>query len=81
MKFIELTCYAGPSKRVLLNINNIASIYSGIRYNNEKKEYVPVTVIQEITSADNYWKVTETIDEVIALIDERTNPDKKGDIR
>ena len=81
MKFIELTCYSGMSKRVLLNINNIASIYSGRRYNKEKKEYVPVTVIQETTSADNYWEVTETIDEVIALIDERTNPDKKGVIR
>ena len=81
MKFIELTCYASMSKRLLLNINNIASIYSGIRHNNEKKEHVPVTVIQEITSEDNYWEVKETIDEVIALIDERTNPDKKGVIR
>ena len=79
MKFIELTCYSGPSKRLLLNINNIASIYSGGRYNKEKKEYVPVTVIQEITSADNYWEVKETIDEVIALIDECRNTDKKGD--
>jgi len=82
MKFIELTCYSGPSKspskRLLLNINNIASIYSGLRYNNEKKEYEHVTVIQETTSADNYWEVTETIDEVIALIDECRNPDKKG---
>jgi len=77
MKFIELTCYAGTSKRLLLNINNIASIYSGIRYNEKKKEYEHVTVIQETTSADNYWEVTETIDEVIALIDERTNPKKK----
>ena len=68
MKFIELTCYAGTSKRLLLNINNIASIYSGIRYNEVKKEYVPVTVIQEITSADNFWEVTETLDEVIALL-------------
>ena len=81
MKFIELTMRSDPTGRLLLNINNIASIYSGIRYNNEKKEYVPVTVIQEITSADNYWEVKETIDEVIALIDERTNPDKKGVIR
>ena len=68
MKFIELTCYSGPSKRLLLNINNIASIYSGIRYNEKKKEYEHVTVIQETTSADNYWEVTETIDEVIALL-------------
>lgn len=81
MKFIELTCYAGTSKRLLLNINNIASIYSTEQYNYEKKEYDNVTVIQEITSADNYWEVKETIDEVIALIDERTNPDKKGVIR
>ena len=78
MKFIELTCYSGMSKRLLLNINNIASIYSGIRYDNDKKERVTVTVIQEITSEDSYWEVKETIDEVIALIDERTNPDKKG---
>mgnify|MGYP000861204836 CR=1 FL=1 len=81
MKFIELTSYSGLSKRLLLNINKIASIYSTERYNYEKKEYVPVTVIQETTSADNYWEVTETIDEVIALIDECTNTDKKGDIR
>ena len=78
MKFIELTCYSGMSKRLLLNINNIASIYSAIRYDNDKKERVTVTVIQEITSEDSYWEVKETIDEVIALIDERTNPDKKG---
>ncbi len=81
MKFIELTCCSGMSKRVLLNINNIASIYLGRRYNEEKKEYEHVTVIQETTSADNYWEVTETIDEVIALIDEHTNTYKKGDIR
>ena len=67
MKFIQLTYYAGMSKRLLLNINNIASIYSGLRYNNEKKDE-HVTVIQETTSADNYWEVTETIDEVIALL-------------
>jgi len=79
MKFIELTSYSGLSKRLLLNINKIASIYSTERYNYEKKEYVPVTVIQETTSADNYWEVTETIDEVIALIDECTNTDKKGE--
>jgi len=80
MKFIELTRHSCPSHgRLLLNIDNIASIYSGIRYNNEKKEYVPVTVIQEITSTDNCWEVTETIDEVIALIDECRNTDKKGE--
>jgi hypothetical protein len=45
MKFIELTSYSGLSSRLLLNINNIASIYLGRRYNNKKKEYVPVTVI------------------------------------
>ena len=79
MQFIELTRYSGTSKRLLLNINNIASIYSGGRYNKEKKEYDNVTVIQETTSADNYWEVTETIDEVLALIDECRNTDKKGD--
>ena len=30
---------------------------------------------------DRHWEVTETIDEVIALIDECRNTDKKGDIR
>ena len=79
MKFIELTSYSGTSKRLLLNINNIASIYLGRRYNEEKKDYDNVTVILEITSADNYWEVTETIDEVIALIDECRNTYKKGD--
>lgn len=68
MKFIELTCCSGLSKRLLLNIDNIASIYLGRRYNEEKKEYEHVTFIQETTSADNYWEVTETIDEVIALL-------------
>ena len=66
MKFIELTMY--PQERLLLNINNIASIYLGRRYNGEKKEYEHVTVIQETTSADKYWHVAETIDEVIALL-------------
>ena len=65
---------------MLLNINNIASIYSGVKAVSSGG-YEHVTVIQETTSADNYWEVTETIDEVIALIDERTNPDKKGVIR
>lgn len=68
MKFIELTCYAGISKRLLLNINNIASICLWRKYNHKKKEYIPVTVIQETTSEDNFWEVTETIDEVIALL-------------
>jgi len=77
LKFIELTCYSVPSKRLLLNINNIASIYLGRRYNEEKKEYVPVTVIQEITSADNYWEVKETIDEVIALL--KAQEEKQSD--
>ena len=80
MKFIELTSYSGPSSRLLLNINNIASIYLGVKAVSSGG-YEHVTVIQETTSADNYWEVTETIDEVIALIDERRNPDKKGVIR
>ena len=79
MKFIELTMHSYPNGRLLLNINNIASIYLDTRFNNEKKECDNVTVIQEITSADNYWEVKETIDEVIALIDECRNPDKKGE--
>ena len=83
MKFIELTMRSNPTRRLLLNIDNIASIYSIIKSVSESElvTFTHVTVIQEITSADNYWEVTETIDEVIALIDERTNPDKKGVIR
>jgi len=78
MKFIELTSYSGPSSRLLLNINNIASIYLGVKAVSSGG-YEHVTVIQETTSADNYWEVTETIDEVIALIDECRNTDKKGE--
>ena len=83
MKFIELTMRSNPTRRLLLNIDNIASIYSIVKSVSESElvTFTHVTVIQEITSADNYWEVTETIDEVIALIDERTNPDKKGVIR
>lgn len=80
MKFIELTRHSCPNGRLLLNINNIASISLGINAVSGGG-YEHVTVIQETTSADNYWEVTETIDEVIALIDECTNPDKKGVIR
>jgi hypothetical protein len=82
MKFIELTRHSYPNGRLLLNINNIASIYSMIKseIKNGVVTYTHVTVIQETTSADNYWEVTETIDEVIALIDECRNTDKKGDI-
>lgn len=66
MKFIELTRHSSQG-RLLLNINSIASIYSLPRAVSGGG-YVDVTVIQETTSADNYWEVTETIDEVIAII-------------
>jgi hypothetical protein len=66
MKFIELTRH--PTKeRLLLNTNNIASICLG-KIAVSGGEYADVTVIQETTSPDNYWKVVETIDEVIAII-------------
>lgn len=81
MKFIELTMRSNPTRRLLLNIDNIASICSIVKSvsNGELVTFTHVTVIQEITSADNCWEVTETIDEVIALIDECRNTDKKGD--
>ena len=79
MKFIELTRHSCPTQgRLLLNTNNIASISLSIKKVSDG-EYAPVTVIQETTSADNYWEVKETIDEVIALIDECRNTYKKGD--
>jgi len=66
MKFIELTMHP-TQRRLLLNTNNIASIYLG-KIAVSGGEYADVTFIQETTSADNCWKVTETIDEVIALL-------------
>jgi ABC-type lipopolysaccharide export system ATPase subunit len=66
MKFIELT-RSDPTGRVLLNTNNIASIYL-MKKAVSGGGYADVTVIQETTSVDNYWEVTETIDEVIALL-------------
>lgn len=65
MPFIELTRY--PSGRLLINTRNISSIYMGKR-RNEKNAYVDVTIIQEITSADNYWEVAESIDEIVSLL-------------
>ena len=67
MKFIELTRHSNPTGRLLLNTNNIASIYLGKR-RLQSGEIVDVTVVQETTSADNYWEVVETIDEVLAII-------------
>ena len=67
MKFIELTRHSNPTGRLLLNTNNIASIYLGKRWL-QSGEIVDVTVVQETTSADNYWEVVETIDEVLAII-------------
>ena len=78
MKFIELTMRSDPTGRLLLNTNNIASIYLKIKAL-RGAGMADVTVIQETTSADNCWEVKETIDEVIALIDECRNTDKKGD--
>lgn len=65
MPFIELTRY--PEGRLLLNIDNVTSIYLGKR-RLQSGEIVDVTVVQETTSADNYWEVVETINEIIAII-------------
>ena len=67
MKFIELTRRSDPTGRLLLNIDNIASIYLRMKALSGGG-FADVTVIQETTSADNYWEVTETIDEVLALL-------------
>jgi hypothetical protein len=67
MKFIELTMRSDPTGRLLLNTNNIASIYLKIKAL-RGAGMADVTVIQETTSEDNCWEVTETIDEVIALL-------------
>ena len=62
MRFIELTRF--PQGRVLINADNIASIYLGKRRDGQSSNYIDVTIIQESTSADNYWEVIETIDEI-----------------
>ena len=67
MKFIELTRRSDPTGRLLLNTNNIASIYLRMKALSGGG-FADVTVIQETTSADNCWEVKETIDEVIALL-------------
>lgn len=66
MPFIELTRY--PKGRLLLNTANISSIYMGKRRYEQSANYVDVTVIQEITSEDNYWEVAESIDEIVSLL-------------
>ena len=65
MPFIELTRHSG--ERVLLNIANIASVCPGKR-RLQSGGYADVTIVQEITSPDNYWEVVETIDEILALL-------------
>ena len=66
MPFIELTRY--PDGRMLINTDNISSIYLGKRRDGQSSKYVDVSCIQEITSSDNYWEVTETIDEIVAML-------------
>lgn len=66
MPFIELTRY--PNGRMLINTDNISSIYMGKRRDWKNATYVDVTVIQEITSEDNYWEVAESIDEIVSLL-------------
>ncbi len=66
MPFIELTRY--PEGRLLINTDNIASICLGKERDEQTNNYVDVTFIQEITSEDSYWKVVETIDEIISLL-------------
>ena len=64
MPFIELTRY--PNGRLLINTDNISSIYTGATI--ISANWVDVTVIQEITSVDNYWEVVESIDEIVSLL-------------
>jgi len=66
MRFIELTRY--PDGRMLINTDNISSICLGKRRDGQSSNYVDVSCIQEITSSDNYWEVTETIDEIVAML-------------
>ena len=66
MPFIELTRY--PNGRMLINTDNISSIYTLERRDGQSANWVDVTVIQEITSVDNYWEVVESIDEIVSLL-------------
>ena len=66
MPFIELTRY--PNGRMLINTDNISSIYTLERRDGQSANWVDVTVIQEITSLDNYWDVVESIDEIVSLL-------------
>ena len=66
MPFIELTRY--PNGRLLINTDNISSIYTLKRRDGQSANWVDVTVIQEITSLDNYWDVVESIDEIVSLL-------------
>ena len=66
MPFIELTRY--PNGRLLINTDNISSIYTGERRDRQSANWVDITVIQEITSVDNYWEVVESIDEIVSLL-------------
>lgn len=62
MKFIELT-RSDSGTKVLLNIANIASIYPVKKYN------APETcIVQEVTGVDNYWEVTGTYEEIVAMV-------------
>ena len=67
-KFIQLTTY--PNGRVLINTDNISSIYQG-RCFDKKGKSIDITCIQETTSSDNYWEVMETVDDIVAMLKAR----------
>lgn len=62
MKFIELT-RSDSGTKVLLNIANIASIYPVKKYDDPE-----TCIVQEVTGVDNYWEVTETYEEIVAMV-------------
>ena len=66
MKFIELTRIEGG--RLLINTDNISSIYETKRFDRQVNKYVDIIRIQETTSEDSYWEVLETMDEIVALL-------------
>ena len=67
MPFIELTSYLS-GRRLIINTDKVASIYIGKRYDKAKVNYVDITVIQEAASADSFWEVLESIDEIMEKI-------------
>lgn len=65
MKFIELT-RKDIGTKVLINIANIVSIFPVIISGVET-----ICVVQEVTSVDNLWEVTETYEEIVGMINKR----------